>query len=62
MLHTFATFLQKQVIPRASDVCLDVFDLTKRSIHVTATWIAKIATFVAEKATWIAEKTKEKRV
>lgn len=41
MLHTFATFLQKQVIPRASDVCLAVFDLTKRSIHVTATWIAE---------------------
>lgn len=56
MLHTFATFLQKQVIPRASDVCLAVFDLTKRSIHVTATWIAEKT---KEK---IAEKTKEKRV
>ena len=46
MLHTFATFLQKQVIPIANDVCLAVFDLIRQGIHVTATWIA--------------EKTKEK--
>lgn len=48
MLHTLKKFLQKQVIPRVSDLCLFVFDLTKKSIHVSATWIA--------------EKTKEKRV